>query len=625
MNNSGQPLKYYPKWLRDIIALLPIKSQFVLTGNIRDTVLIDNVEIPCIKAIGSALATLGYRGLIVWDIIGGLRAQRSNSPEAIDELSHLIGSDLHHPVPMHTNALPELIEKIVIPTPDTPKTALIIDYASRLYDPNLQSDNIQKLFISAEKLSREATPFPAKTATEGSNQPTFNPVFWLANRPGDIPYWLTADSERIRTISIPLPDAETRYKFSQRRYHELPTQTQDISEQEFSHTLANLTHNMTLNALWDICDLARASGKPASNIDEAVQSYRVGDLSLESPWRSNHLRQRILEAEDPANPGYIGNRVKGQKKAIQKVLDILKRTSVGLTGAQTSNIGTRPRGVLFFAGPTGVGKTELAKAIAQMVFGDENAYKRFDMSEFSAEHSGDRLIGAPPGYVGFDQGGELTNAVREQPFRVLLFDEVEKAHHRILDKFLQILEDGRLTDGRGDTVYFSDSLIIFTSNAGISKELPNGEIDYIIKPEEMERLTPDQYESRVLDGVKSYFRNHLGRPELLNRLGENIIVFSYITQAEAIDILNMMINNVIKRVKEEHDIHLHLEDPVQERLKHLCLENLINGGRGIGSKLEEVFINPLARLIFDNEPTKGQSLTLTELTTKDATHVLKFR
>jgi ATP-dependent Clp protease ATP-binding subunit ClpA len=138
-------------------------------------------------------------------------------------------------------------------------------------------------------------------------------------------------------------------------------------------------------------------------------------------------------------------------------------------------IATKSETALFLAGPTGVGKTELAKTLTSLLFGDESAYIRFDMSEFSAEHSDQRLIGAPPGYVGYDVGGELTNAIREKPFSVVLFDEIEKAHPRILDKFLQILDDGVLSSGRGERVYFSDAFLVFTSNLGIYRLDPHGE------------------------------------------------------------------------------------------------------------------------------------------------------
>ncbi len=188
---------------------------------------------------------------------------------------------------------------------------------------------------------------------------------------------------------------------------------------------------------------------------DAVRRYKVG--VTEDPW------QKVDHAKIRGAVSFIGKRVKGQEHAVTHMLDIVKRA---VTGVGRTRSGA-PRGVAFLAGPTGVGKTELAKTITNLLFGDESAYIRFDMSEFSAEHADQRLIGAPPGYVGYDVGGELTNAIREKPFSVVLFDEIEKAHPRILDKFLQILDDGVLTSGRGERVYFSEALLIFTSNLGI--------------------------------------------------------------------------------------------------------------------------------------------------------------
>jgi ATP-dependent Clp protease ATP-binding subunit ClpB len=162
-------------------------------------------------------------------------------------------------------------------------------------------------------------------------------------------------------------------------------------------------------------------------------------------------------------------RIKGQPHAIEKTLDILARSIMGLSGSQSGPRHQKPRGVLFFAGPTGVGKTELAKAVTELLFGDEAACQRFDMSEFMEEASISRLIGAPPGHPGHERGGELVNAAHRRPFSVFLFDEIEKAHPRILDMFLQILDEGRLTDARGATAHFSQALIIFTSNIGVAQ------------------------------------------------------------------------------------------------------------------------------------------------------------
>ncbi len=270
---------------------------------------------------------------------------------------------------------------------------------------------------------------------------------------------------------------------------------------------------------------------------------------------------------------------------------------MGLTGAQARSGGSRPRGVLFFAGPTGVGKTELAKTLTQLVFGDERAYLRFDMSEFAEEHTGARLLGAPPGYVGFDAGGELTNAVREKPFSVVLFDEIEKAHPRILDKFLQILEDGRLTDGRGDTAYFSETILVFTSNLGIFTEDASGRRIQTVRPGD----PYDTVQSTVRDAIGNYFKFKLSRPELLNRIGDNIVVFNFIAPDVAERIFDGMLRNVARRVHEEHKINLMMPAEVRAALLARCIGDLSNGGRGIGNQLESCLINPLSRALFETE------------------------
>jgi ATP-dependent Clp protease ATP-binding subunit ClpB len=289
---------------------------------------------------------------------------------------------------------------------------------------------------------------------------------------------------------------------------------------------------------------------------------------------------------------------------------------MGLTGAQARSVGNRPRGVLFFAGPTGVGKTELAKTLTQLIFGDERAYIRFDMSEFAEEHTGARLLGAPPGYIGYDAGGELTNAMRDKPFSVVLFDEIEKAHPRILDKFLQILEDGRLTDGRGETAYFSEAILVFTSNLGIYVEDAQGQRVQSVKPGDAQEVV----ESRVRGAIEDYFKFRLSRPEILNRIGDNIVVFGFITPEIGAQIFDGMLRNVLARVRDEHKIELTVAQPVLDRLRELCIHDLSNGGRGIGNHLESLFVNPLSRALF-LAPLEGRNAIEVADLTQDDKHV----
>lgn len=260
----------------------------------------------------------------------------------------------------------------------------------------------------------------------------------------------------------------------------------------------------------------------------------------------------------------------------------------------------------FLAGPTGVGKTELAKTITELLFGDESACIRFDMSEFSAEHSDQRLIGAPPGYVGYDVGGELTNAVRQRPFSVVLFDEIEKAHSRILDKFLQVLDDGVLTSGRGERVYFSETFLIFTSNLGIYRLQPDGErVANVLSSEPYESV-----QSKVDAEISRHFKLTLGRPEILNRIGENIIVFDFIREPVAKEIFAAMLDNMLDRVRRLQGVTVRISSSATEALLRLCISDLSNGGRGIRNQLEVHFVNPLARALFETQLNAGVTLEI---------------
>jgi ATP-dependent Clp protease ATP-binding subunit ClpA len=357
------------------------------------------------------------------------------------------------------------------------------------------------------------------------------------------------------------------------------------------------TEGLLLADLQAICQLGRSEGLSLDRISDAVRRYKVG--VTDDPWQKID-REKIRTAKS-----FIAGRVKGQEHAVTHALDIIKRAITGIGGAKR---GGRPRGVAFLAGPTGVGKTELAKTITQLLFGDDSAYIRFDMSEFSAEHADQRLIGAPPGYVGYDVGGELTNAVREKPFSVILFDEIEKAHPRILDKFLQVLDDGVLTSGRGDRVYFSEAFILFTSNLGIYKTDASGERVPNVSPEE----PAEAVAVKVRSEIDRYFKMVLNRPEILNRIGENIIVFDFIRPAVAIDIFDQMVRQVLQGV-EQQGIDVAIPGATLDRLRSRCLEDLSNGGRGIRNQVEAHLVNPLARALFDANALPGSRWKATDV------------
>ncbi|MCB0843830.1 MAG: AAA family ATPase, partial [Bacteroidetes bacterium] len=285
-------------------------------------------------------------------------------------------------------------------------------------------------------------------------------------------------------------------------------------------------------------------------------------------------RQKLLRLEDE-----LHKRVVGQEEAINAVADAIRRSRAGL---QDPN---RPIGSFIFLGSTGVGKTELAKALAEFLFDDEKAMVRIDMSEYQEKHSVSRLVGAPPGYVGYDEGGQLTEAVRRKPYSVILLDEIEKAHPDVFNILLQVLDDGRLTDNKGRLVNFKNTIIIMTSNMGAH---------YIQeKFEELNESNKDALMVIIKDQVLDLLKRHL-RPEFLNRIDE-AIVFAPLSEADMKDIVRIQARGLVKKLKEM-DVSLTFEDEALDLIASLGYDPQF-GARPVKRILQKEVVNQLSKEI----------------------------
>lgn len=442
--------------------------------------------------------------------------------------------------------------------------------------------------------------------SSSKQKPLTNVQFFVTDKINDIPAWFYVNNPYVKTLNVSKPEKEVRSSIIKSRVISIKG-TKELNEDEKKKIVDEftlLTDGMSLVEIDGIVALCRYQGLTVEHIKEAIFMFKYG--TNESHW--DKIDMDIVNNIDDI----LSKRVKGQTYAISKVSSILKRSCLGLTELQ-GGANSRPKGVLFFAGPTGTGKTELAKSIAEMIFGDESFLTRFDMSEYGQPHSDQKLLGAPPGYVGYSAGGQLTNAIKEKPFSVLLFDEIEKAHPSILDKFLQILEDGRLTDSSGETVYFSETLIIFTSNLGITKRSTSGASINVVSKE----MDYEQIKEGVLQEIKEYFKYDINRPELLNRIGDNFIVFDYIREDIAKRILSYKVEKIVDNLLKSKQIKLNIEDAFYNYLVEETLNNLENGGRGIGNVIESKLVNSIASIMTEGNISDNASITLSSRPMKE--------
>ena len=300
-------------------------------------------------------------------------------------------------------------------------------------------------------------------------------------------------------------------------------------------------------------------------------------------------REKLLHLEEN-----LHKRVVGQEEAIKAVSDAVRRSRAGLQNEK------RPIGSFLFLGTTGVGKTELAKALAEFLFNDENMMTRIDMSEYQESFAVTRLIGAPPGYVGYDEGGQLTEAVRRKPYSVVLFDEIEKAHPDVFNILLQVLDDGRLTDGKGRTVNFKNTILIMTSNVG--SEIIQEEINKSAASDGLSRERLEKCKSMVMNLLKQRVR-----PEFLNRIDE-VIMFQPLTKADVKGILNLQINT-IKEMLEEKGVSLEFTERALDYLAGKGYD-IAYGARPIKRLLQKELVNELAKEMIEGDISKESKVVI---------------
>ena len=594
-----------PKWQKEIESFKGIKSTFIIEGNINDIypyydeknqLNYYNLDSLLTKLFKIEEKTeddkeLEYNFVFCNPVLGFYNKKISVSEilKDFDKSNNIFKNDGRKNYKVDDIEKLSVIIKEALTVKKEKPITIVMNFAARYISSPTSLDSCENnMFINLFEASMNAK------VIKGYN----NTLILVVEKFNDLPSWFYYNNPNVRTITIPNPDKNIRLNFIEMNYKE-ELENDLKTKGKFIDNTEGLK-NSELKELKNLYERYKKKDENYSLLD-ALTMYKYG--IKENMWES------IDDGTVSSLENSLKDRVKGQDRAIKKVSSVIKRAVTGMSGLQHSSTGNKPKGILFFAGPTGTGKTELTKALAEVLFGDENNCIRFDMSEYSESHSDQKLFGAPPGYVGYEAGGQLTNAIKERPFSILLFDEIEKAHSSIMDKFLQILEDGRMTDGQGNTVYFSEALIIFTSNLGITKKIidssGNERREMLVSIDE----SYEDMENKVINGIKAHFK-----PEVVNRIGNNIVVFDFIRDEVSQLIVKSQIKKINENIEKIKKIKIVITPEILEYYYKLAKEkNILEmGGRGIGNMIEDKYINELSDYIFNSRNENGNIIAYIE-------------
>lgn len=593
---------YIPKWHRELELFSTVKPLIILEGNVLDQYrypvqgsLPEDELVPLPRYLHAFLQDGGYQQVVFYSNLVGF--MNPYAPKMVDDFARHNGCEVTQgAIPAEfkgtqADSAPNVIRRAL--SQQQCATAVVMELASHYI---VTPDRMDQQDVNSFNLLMQSALSAATVRTpQGRRQ---NLLILLVAKLNDLPAWFYLNNPVCKSIRLEAPDREERqrlisggafasffdstvYRTDMPYYREHPEELERLREK-----FVGLTEGLTFTELSAMRRLSKQEHTPIRDLCSIVDLYKYG--IKENPWETLSMDSLRTARQD------FEKRIKGQDAALERTLDVVKRAVTGMNGLSSSST-AKPKGVLFFAGPTGTGKTETAKALAEKLFGTESACIRFDMSEYAQSHADQKLMGAPPGYVGYEAGGQLTNAVKKNPFAILLFDEIEKAHPSVFDKFLQILEDGRLTDGQGHTVYFSETVIIFTSNLGMYVKDALGQRHQNVTMD----MDYTEVERRLRQAVEEYFKLELGRPEILNRIGENIVIFDFIREEAGRAILRSQVDKIIRHLEEQKAIRITIPEEAYDQLQTAALADLSNGGRGIGNQVEALLINPLSRWLFD--------------------------
>ena len=565
-----------------------IKKCVIIEGNVGDVYLDDKKKIVTLREyLENMLKDMEYSDIIYWDRVEGATG-------AIDKLkltddveikgdTYNLGIDEEQQNKNETGLFktPAEIMNIVYKniTDKKKKVAFIINWSEYLFGLNgLSEDERENITLLGKALKDRKVDYLDSECNESV-------VIMILGKISGIPISFYQGNPEVDIVTLQKPDRDERKAIVEKIENSF-----DVKFLNGSSSLLDIENSQYIDMLEDftnreIIQLSRLSRKEEKmTFDKLFYLFKYGEK--DNPWEKLEY-DRIKNIKKD-----LAERVVGQDEAIEKIEKTVIKAYMGLTGLHKTSSRSMPKGVFFFVGPTGVGKTELSKALAKFLFGDEQACIRFDMSEYAQENSDQKLIGAAPGYVGYEEGGQLTNAIKEHPFSVVLFDEIEKAakpNPRILDIFLQILEDGRLTDSKGETVYFSDTIIIFTSNLGANEVQASSNKESVA--------------NEFIKIVKNYFDNELKRPELLGRIGyNNIVPFNFINSRDfQYKICKSKLKPVIKGIYDKYKLTLEFEKEIEAIDYILSKVDSSKGGRDILNAINDKLLDPLAKYLFNNK------------------------